>query len=674
MVNGIGLLRQFCDTVWEYDIESGKVYFHHDSVTPDMVGDWHAYDTVYETYRNLYVYREDREIWERYMSPDHLRGFLQSKREDRKFFIRLDHTRNGFEWHEGHISRISEQRVLIGSLDIHIAQRNATIVQAVLPEFDYVCRIDVKTKSYVLYNSKNQDTIVPQHTGDDYYQVMAEFNKQYVVEEWKELNQKMRLENIMHQLEHADEYCFYAKSRDADRMTYKKFRFCYADNSRKELLMTRTDVSDVMGERLLREQEEKKRLAYLENMPVAFCSIEILSGSDGKPEDFMFTYVNQAYEKFENVEKETVIGKPYYKTFPNTNPKLLQYFYETAYMVKTQVLREHSVKLDKELLIHMFQTEVGHCECVIQDLTKEFLLTQELHRNQAEMKRILDSTTDLVFQYLPSRKEVFLDTAGMAESHRSYPLEGLFAKMAENGHLEQSGVARLEDCFARVCKGEHYMSVKVRGRKNPGENWIWYRLTLFDYQDEYTLERKVIGYIQNIHTEVTTQAKLQRAAQTDALTGILNVGAGKQKAEHILECQENLPFSYNAMFLIDVDDFKGVNDNWGHMIGDEVLMQLAHMLKETFRVEDVVYRLGGDEFAVFAADIKDPKDSIDSMMKRLFRQLEEAKKKYPFFGISVGVYVSGEQHSYEHYYAEADRALYQTKERGKGRYTLRLEE
>ena len=673
MISGIGLLRQFCDTVWEYNAETNKVYFHHDSIMPNMSGEWHPYEDIYAVYRKMFVYREDMDLWEHYMSVENLQKFLKSNTEDKSFFVRMDHTKNGFEWHEAYLSRISDTSVLIGSRDVQAAQRNATIAQAVLTEFDYVCRIDVNTRSYVLYNSDDQDTIVPQYAGDDYYQIMAEFNKKYIIDEWKELNEKMRLENIMHHLEENDEYIVYAKSKDADGLTFKKFRFCYADDTHRELLLTRTDVSDVMGEKLLREREEKKRLAYLENMPVPFCSIHVLTDKDEKPLDFEFTYGNHAHAKLENVKDGQLIGKKYYETFPDTDPKWLQYFYETAHNGKTQVIREYSAKMHKELLIHAFRTEPEHCECVIQDLTKEFMLTQELHRNQAEMKRILETTTDLVFQYYPSRKEVFLDTAGMKESHRAYPLEGLFDKMAETGHLEQSGVIQLEDCFARVCKGEHYLSVKVRGRKETDGEWLWYRVTLFDYQDEYTMERKVIGYIQDIHTEMTRQVKLQQAAQTDALTGILNVGAGKQMAVKILEQQESMPFSYNAMFLIDVDDFKGVNDTKGHMIGDEVLKQLANMLTGTFRLEDVVYRLGGDEFAVFVADIKNPEQSIASMMQRLFHQLEVARVRYPFFSISVGAYVAKEQHSYEHYYAEADRALYQTKERGKGRYTVRTE-
>ena len=92
MINGIGLLRQFCDTVWEYNAENDRVYFHHDSIMPDMSGAWHPYDDIYEVYRKKIIYKEDTDLWQHYMAAENFKKFLKSEKEDSSFFVRMDHT------------------------------------------------------------------------------------------------------------------------------------------------------------------------------------------------------------------------------------------------------------------------------------------------------------------------------------------------------------------------------------------------------------------------------------------------------------------------------------------------------------------------------------------------------------------------------------------------------
>ena len=77
--------------------------------------------------------------------------------------------------------------------------------------------------------------------------------------------------------------------------------------------------------------------------------------------------------------------------------------------------------------------------------------------------------------------------------------------------------------------------------------------------------------------------ELRRAAQTDALTGLWNVGGGKEHIQKILAGQKEEEINGNAMFLMDVDNFKSVNDTMGHMVGDETLKQLAQVLKNSLK-------------------------------------------------------------------------------------------
>lgn len=124
--------------------------------------------------------------------------------------------------------------------------------------------------------------------------------------------------------------------------------------------------------------------------------------------------------------------------------------------------------------------------------------------------------------------------------------------------------------------------------------------------------------------------ELRRAAQTDALTGLWNVGGGKEHIQKILAGQKEEEINGNAMFLMDVDNFKSVNDTMGHMVGDETLKQLAQVLKNSFEKEDVVFRLGGDEFAAFVRNMENPDEKIAQIMCRMKHELEAAREAKKF--------------------------------------------
>ena len=107
------------------------------------------------------------------------------------------------------------------------------------------------------------------------------------------------------------------------------------------------------------------------------------------------------------------------------------------------------------------------------------------------------------------------------------------------------------------------------------------------------------------------------------------------------------------------------------MTGDSTLKKFAAVLTRTFRFQDIIYRLGGDEFAVFVRDLQGSSRCIEGIMKRFNDQIKEARKDFPFLSISVGAYVTNRSHTYEQYYEEADKALYETKNNGKNDYTVR---
>lgn len=159
--------------------------------------------------------------------------------------------------------------------------------------------------------------------------------------------------------------------------------------------------------------------------------------------------------------------------------------------------------------------------------------------------------------------------------------------------------------------------------------------------------------------------ELENKADTDLLTGLNNKLATERK---IKEYIAQNPQSQSMMFLLDVDNFKTVNDTMGHAFGDEVLSTLGEEISAIFRASDIIGRVGGDEFMIFLKAVPTPE-----VIRR------EAKKVEDFFRgfqvgdpvkydvkASIGVAVFPyEGNDFETLYKAADQGLYKAKRRGK---------
>jgi diguanylate cyclase (GGDEF)-like protein len=162
------------------------------------------------------------------------------------------------------------------------------------------------------------------------------------------------------------------------------------------------------------------------------------------------------------------------------------------------------------------------------------------------------------------------------------------------------------------------------------------------------------------------KVRFQKMSSIDLLTGILNKRTCEENVtEYLKKRDENYSC---ALMIIDVDDFKNINDHLGHQSGDEVLKSMGSLLTHTFRSVDIIGRVGGDEFMVLLRNVNDIR-----LYDRKFAQLQSGMKRLgDQFGysisISAGVAVVGEERvSFETLYEMADDALYESKTFGKNR-------
>lgn len=153
-------------------------------------------------------------------------------------------------------------------------------------------------------------------------------------------------------------------------------------------------------------------------------------------------------------------------------------------------------------------------------------------------------------------------------------------------------------------------------------------------------------------------------ASHDELTGAYN-----RAGYDLLLSSVDLSSTY--MLLFDVDDFKSVNDNYGHEMGDRILIRLVEVLKDNFRSDDYICRLGGDEFVVFMVHATEMQHNLIALkIEEINRELARPVEGMPPISVSVGIVHGSEASSTENLFEKTDEAMYQAKRRGKHTYAF----
>lgn len=205
-------------------------------------------------------------------------------------------------------------------------------------------------------------------------------------------------------------------------------------------------------------------------------------------------------------------------------------------------------------------------------------------------------------------------------------------------------------------------------------NPVWYRYQSVVLYDDDGNPVRHVGRLLDTHDMVVRESQFRRKAERDGLTGLYNRAAALDRIDTILNT-ETRPCT---LIAIDIDDFKSVNDTYGHPEGDRVLTELAAFLANAMRREDVVARMGGDEFMIFAPGLG-PGPAAERVLDHLVRGPFAASRSTdggeprvlheaaPSVSIGAACCLNPPV-SFEELYEAADETLYHAKNAGKAGY------
>ena len=163
--------------------------------------------------------------------------------------------------------------------------------------------------------------------------------------------------------------------------------------------------------------------------------------------------------------------------------------------------------------------------------------------------------------------------------------------------------------------------------------------------------------------------KLKLLASTDELTELLNRREMKYRSSLMLEQAARSHYSV-SLLMLDVDNFKKINDTMGHLEGDRVLKKLGQLLKEFGRKTDLISRFGGEEFLIMLPDTN--KSDTLLLCRRLHKLIAEIKVGDSSLTVSIGVSICDEPISFIDLFTQADNAVYKAKSRGRNRTEVHL--
>lgn len=355
------------------------------------------------------------------------------------------------------------------------------------------------------------------------------------------------------------------------------------------------------------------------------------------------------------------------------SPLEINNWYVVMVMKKSDVMASVQYLLDND--IYLLIGEVLGVACM---LTAVFLYSISREKKKIEKINQQLKFNEMVFQITSKQSNYVIMTYDMAskklrflnENSLNLDVPEVVEKAPETllPYLPKTEetAEQVQRIFQSVGKSrekqDFYLSLLVEGKERIFQIQV---SSLLDTKNEIT---QCVGLMKDITEEV----QLRKKADTDQLTGLFNRTSGVERIETETG-NLNLPDGVvHAFMILDLDNFKTLNDTLGHQIGDKALKEVGKIMHHHFRAYDIVCRLGGDEFVVFLKNI--PVEAIGRNVESLLKKLH---LKYCSNGQSVEISASMgialvPQHgrTFTELYNKADRALYQVKQEGKNGFKI----
>lgn len=307
--------------------------------------------------------------------------------------------------------------------------------------------------------------------------------------------------------------------------------------------------------------------------------------------------------------------------------------------------------------------------CVIVDITTQKQMIEDLAFEKDRYRLLIEESNDIIFDVDVKSHNLACSTRFREKLGREAPTELNHDFLFNTEFIYPKDISIIQNMMDSIKFGFTTSNCRIRLIKSD-QSYIWCDIIIY-LIDNVKYPQRIIGKIIDVDAQVKENERLTQLSQRDQLTGLYNKTAFSSTISLYLE-----EFEYDmldgAVYFIDLDHFKSLNDNQGHLTGDTALKKVAIILKQIFREEDIISRFGGDEFCVFVKNV--PHSILESKAKQICKRLQltyTTENITTTISASVGIFhFEGNHFKLEDLLKHADEALYIAKERGRNNYVF----
>ena len=396
--------------------------------------------------------------------------------------------------------------------------------------------------------------------------------------------------------------------------------------------------------------------------------LEAVRDGAGKVIDFTYVQVNRATCEYLAMPRETLIGKGFLEISPRAEAEGFLDLYRRALesaepitvanFVHENLSRGRTAYYD----IHARGISEQRLALTWRDVTDRHLAVERIAQSEQQFRLLAENSSDVILLSDDDTRMHWVSPAStLTLGWKPEELQGHFA--VEFVHPDDLP-ALLVAIAHSAATGE---AIRPRYRwRHPDGSYRWVEAAGRPVSGVGSGHVGRVVAIRGIDAEVAAQAQLKRRATFDDLTGALQREAAFDRLADI-ERRPRAPGSETGVLFIDIDDFKRVNDRWGHATGDAVLRTIAKRTRAVVRGSDAVARMGGDEFLVILEGV----DSLDRAMQVAQKIHEHCANPIStptgelLVTISIGVTLIGHSEGADSTIARADQAMYSAKDLGR---------
>lgn len=288
-------------------------------------------------------------------------------------------------------------------------------------------------------------------------------------------------------------------------------------------------------------------------------------------------------------------------------------------------------------------------------------LESEIKIMKERYQILVETTSAILFEYKPEEDKMIFNY-NFPDNKSRREIDSYHEYMKQSPLVHPDHIQKFMDVLDTASRIPARGELEYLSKVSTGE-FEWHKTYYSSIADTTGKVLSVFGKISNIHKSATERQEIIHRVETDFLTGLYNKGAATEKITGWLASN---PTAEAHLLMIDLDNFKNINDEYGHSFGDEVLKDTATVLRNCFDENSILSRFGGDEFIVFIQS--EPLRLVESRADGLIQNLSEkivglSNPLKCSIGISSRV---SRQDTFEDLFNRADSAMYQAKKMGKG--------